>query len=144
MSPTLCHYPANSPAAAMHLLDRQGCVRPQSHFPESFRVWILRVDPFLPLPSPLPPRVPPHRGVTFSSWQCVWELHLLPPGHSSQRARISLWPIEFARAPSAMDETSTRENKDLEENWIKGLRREASWQVSDTKTCACKRIESQR
>ncbi|XP_078250176.1 peroxisome proliferator-activated receptor gamma coactivator 1-alpha isoform X1 [Pogona vitticeps] len=29
-----------------------------------------------------------------------------------------------------MDETCTRENKDLEEDWIKGLRREPSWQCA--------------
>lgn len=64
-------------------------------------------------------------------------------GKGLQRECNSQWPIEFVQAPSAMDETSTRENKDLEENWIKGLRREASWQVSDTKMCAFKRIKSQ-
>lgn len=35
-----------------------------------------------------------------------------------------------------MDEAGTREDKDLEEDWMKGLRRELSWQVSGTKGSA--------
>lgn len=77
---------------------------------------------------------PPSYGMTFSSWQSASELHLLLWWLKGlQRESNSQWPIEIVRGTSAMDETRTRENKDLEEDWIKGLRREPSWQVSDTK-----------
>lgn len=64
---------------------------------------------------------------------CLWTALAAALVKGLQREYNSQWPIEFVQATSAMDETSTRENKDLEANWIKGLRREASWQVSDTK-----------
>lgn len=72
--------------------------------------------------------------MTFSSWQSASELHLLLRWLKGlQRESNSQWPIEIVQATSAMDETRTRENKDLEEDWIKGLRREPSWQVSNIK-----------
>lgn len=48
-------------------------------------------------------------------------------GKGLQRKSNSHWRIQFVQAASAMDETSPR----LEEDWKKGLQREASWQVSD-------------
>ncbi|XP_020956097.1 peroxisome proliferator-activated receptor gamma coactivator 1-alpha isoform X1 [Sus scrofa] len=47
-------------------------------------------------------------------------------GKGSQRKSDSHWRIQFVQAASAMDETSPR----LEEDWKKGLQREASWQCA--------------
>lgn len=144
MSPTLCHYSANSLAASDAFAGPAGTCQTAVTLPQIFSC----VDPSCwPFPSPLfpsPPLPPPlpvvwhflHDSLSPNCTCCCL-------GKGLQRECNSQWPIEFVQAPSAMDETSTRENKDLEENWIKGLRREASWQVSDTKTYACKRIKSQ-
>ncbi|XP_010838216.1 PREDICTED: peroxisome proliferator-activated receptor gamma coactivator 1-alpha isoform X1 [Bison bison bison] len=47
-------------------------------------------------------------------------------GKGLQRKSNSHWRIQFVQAASAMDETSPR----LEEDWKKGLQREASWQCA--------------